>query len=166
MTKDMIIGQRLFDVMKLYNDGMKDCINGYLKRGKAIYRLRKEKLWCRDCAGIASYKYYIEHELKISLSQAYRLEQVYKEVGKALEKNPVPLDISTIVLLLPYLHDKTDEEKLDILEANKDLPIEAIKNNLLEASGKGDKTTDRCLHDGAMEQYERCCNCGKFLRVK
>ena len=166
MTKDIIIGQRLFDVMKLYNEGMNDCINGYLKRGKAIYKLRNEKLWRVDCAGVSSYKYYIEHELKISLSQAYRLEQVYKEVGKALEKNPVPLDISTIVLLLPYLHDKTDEEKMEILEANKDLPIEAIKNNLLEETGKKEKATDICPHDGVMEQYKRCCNCGKFLRVK
>lgn len=166
MTKDMIIGQRLFDVMKLYNDGMKDCINGYLKRGKAIYKLKKEKLWERDCVGIASFKYYVEHELKISMSQAYRLEQVYREVGKALERRQVALDISTIVLLLPYLHDKTDDEKLDILEANKDLPVEAIKNNLLEEAGKKEKCTDVCAHDGVMEQYERCCNCGKFLRVK
>ena len=163
MTKDMVIGQRLFDVMKMYNDGMKDCINGYLKRGKAIYKLKKEKLWIRDCAGVPSFKFYVEHELKISISQAHRLEQVYREVGKALEMNQVPIDISTIVLLLPSLHDKTDEEKIEILEANKDLPVEAIRNNLLEASGNGDKATDVCSHDET-EAYERCVNCGKFLR--
>jgi hypothetical protein len=55
---------------------------------------------------------------------------------------------------------------MEILEANKDLPIEAIKNNLLEEAGKKEKATDICKHEGAMEQYERCCNCGKFLRVK
>lgn len=164
MTSDMVIGQRLFDVMKLYNEGMADCINGYLKRGKAIYKLKKEKLWYVDCAGASSYKYYVEHELKISLSQAYRLEQVYREVGKALEKRRVPIDISTIVLLLPYLHDKTDEEKIEILEANKELPVEAIKNNLLELKGESNKATDVCRHLET-EAYERCVNCGKFLRV-
>jgi hypothetical protein len=164
MTKDIIIGQRLFDVMKMYNDGMKDCINGYLKRGKAIYKLKKEKLWIRDCAGVPSFKFYVEHELKISISQAHRLEQVYREVGKALEQTQIPIDISTIVLLLPTLHDKTDEEKIEILEANKDLPIEAIRNNLLEANGDGHKATDVCNHDET-EAYERCVNCGKFLRA-
>jgi hypothetical protein len=161
---DVIVGQRLHDVMELYDEGTKDCINGYLKRGKAIHILKQQKLWIRDCAGIPSFKYYVEHELKISLSQAYRLEQIYKEVGNILENQRIAMDISTIVLLLPYLHEKTDDEKMDILMANKDLPVEAIRNNILEEKGEREKATDVCEHLET-EAYERCINCGKFLRL-
>jgi len=166
MTKDIIIGQRLHEVMNLYSDGMKDSVNGYLKMGKAIHLLKKNKLWQRDCAGVPSFKCYVENELKISIAQAHRLEQIYREVGEILEKRALYMDISTVTLLLPLLKDKEDTQKIELLEMNEGLPIEAVKNNILEMTGNGHKATDICNHEYDFEVYHRCTNCGKFLRIE
>jgi hypothetical protein len=133
--------------------------------GKAIYLLKKDKLWVRDCAGIPSFKYYVEHELRISVSQAHRLEQVFREVGSILEDGRLSIDISALTLLLPHLHGKTDEEKIKLIEDNKDLPIEAVKNNILEMTGNKEKCTDVCEHNGGFEMFKKCKDCGKFFVV-
>lgn len=166
MMNNIIIGNRLHEVMKMWNEGSKYELFGYILQGKAIHILKKDKLWIRDCAGIPSFKHYVQHELHISVSEAHRLEQIYRTVGDILEKNDIQIKIGAITLLLPHLKHKTDDEKKDMLIEYKDLPLEGIKNNLLELCGDGHLATDVCEHTGEMEVYHKCKQCHKFIRVK
>ena len=160
---DIIMGQRLAEVMNIWNEGSKYELFGFVLKGKAINLLKKGKLWVRDCAGIPSFKYYVTHELNISVSQAHRYDEIYREVGKILEDNGIKIGISAVTILLPFLRGKSDEQKLEILQNNKDLPLEAIKNNILEMQGKGDLATDVCMHDQGFKMYRKCRKCKKFF---
>lgn len=161
---DIVMGQRLHDVMKLWHEGIKEGMLGTLKMGKAINLLKKNKLWVRDCAGIPSFRYYVEHELGISVAQAHRLDEIFREVGhvyEALVNNGIYVNISAITLLLPHLHDKTDAEKVELLTANSGIPLVAVKDNVRELAGG--KPTDECDHQKT-EMFERCVACGKFFK--
>jgi len=160
---DIVIGQRLAEVQKIWNEGTKHELFGYLLRGKAIDMLKKGKLYIMDAAGIPSFRYYVTHELKISVAEAHRLAQIYRLAGSVLEKNNVRIGVSALTLLLPYLKDKTDEEKLSLIEMNKDIPLEAVKNNILDLRGKGELATDVCMHEDGWEIYKKCKKCRKFF---
>jgi hypothetical protein len=155
------IGNKLHEAMSLWKDGMKSGMVGFLKCGKAIHLLKQGKLW--ELAGFANFPSYVKNELKISIPQAHRLEQVYREVGAVIEKHDISIDISSITLLLPYLKGKSDEEKKTLLEANSELPVEAIRNNLLEMEGKRELATDVCPHTDGFDYYRKCRKCNKFL---
>lgn len=160
---NIIMGQRLFEVKKLWDSGEADSISGFLKKGKALHLLKKNKLYIMDAAGIPSFRYYVTHELKISVAEAHRLAQIYRLAGSVLEKNNVRIGVSALTLLLPYLKDKTDEEKLSLIEMNKDIPLEAVKNNILDLRGKGELATDVCMHEDGWEIYKKCKKCRKFF---
>jgi len=167
MTKDIVIGQRLHDVMEIWKQGMREGLHGILLQGKAINMLKKDKLWIKDCAGIPSFKYYVEHELHISVAQAHRLDEIYREtkdIYERLDIQGVELNISTITLLLPYLHGKTEDEKIELLMDNSNIPLQDVKNNILEMQGKGDMATDICEHE-EKELFWRCPKCGKFFKA-
>lgn len=160
---DIIIGQRLHEAMNIWKEGNKHELFGYILKGKAINLIKEGKLWVMDCAGVPSFRYYVTKELGISVSEAHRLDQVYREIGKILEKNDLRIKISAVTLLLPFLKGKTDEEKIELIRDNKDLPLEAIRNNLLDIAGKGHLATDVCSHP-EFEKYRKCKVCHKFFR--
>ena len=164
MTKEkkIKIGDRFFDVMKLWNEGVRMSRNGFLTMGQAIHIIKKERLWRYDIEHIPSFKYWVEKSLHISIAQAHRLEQIYREVGEVLKDDAIDIEISKITLLLPYLSDKTDEEKKEMLSMAADLTVENIKNNLKEMTGKG-IATDVCSHTD-VETVLRCRKCGKWLK--
>lgn len=168
MTKDLIIGERLHKAMVLFNEGKKEGMTGALKMGEAIYMIKQGKLWINDCAGVPSFKAYAQHEMGLSVSQAYRLQEFFVEVAglwpRCIEEK-LDLNISTVTLLLPVLTGKDAEVKMDILRDNAGIPLEAVKNNVLMMQGKSDKATDVCLHDGAFDYFRQCRNCKKFFRM-
>ncbi len=164
MTKvQEIKGQRLHDLRELWRKGQLLSVNGYLLMGKAIHFLRQERLWQFEDNQVPTYKYWVEHELQISVSQAYRLEQVYLAVGEVLLDIAIPIDISKVTLLLPHIEDKTDQEKADMLEEASNLTVEDIKNNLKDINGQPEKATDVCEHEET-ELLSRCRQCGKWIR--
>src|SRR5574343_506593 len=148
MTKEkkITIGNRFHEVMKIWNEGIRMSRNGFLAMGQAIHIFKKERLWRYDIEHMPSFKYWVEHSLHISIAQAHRLEQIYREVGEVLKDDAIDIEISKITLLLPYLSDKTDEEKKEMLSMAADLTVEDIKNNLKEITGNKDKATDVCEH--------------------
>lgn len=161
--KALDVGNRFFEVMNLWNEGIRMSRNGFLIMGQAIHIFKKERLWRYDIEHLPSFKYWVEHSLHISVAQAHRLEQIYRQVGDILEKESIDIDISKITLLLPYLSDKTDAEKKDMLAMAADLTVEDIKNNIKDMTGKSDKATDVCEHQDT-ELISRCRVCGKWLR--
>lgn len=168
MTKEkkIKIGDRFFDVMKLWNEGVRMSRNGFLTMGQAIHIIKKERLWRYDIEHIPSFKYWVEKSLHISVAQAHRLEQIYREVGHLLKDdsdNIIDIEVSKITLLLPYLSGKTDKEKNEMLSMAAALTVEDIRNNLLEMAGKGDRATDICEHL-EVETVLRCKKCSKWLK--
>ena len=168
MTKEkkIKIGDRFFDVMKLWNEGVRMSRNGFLTMGQAIHIIKKERLWRYDIEHIPSFKYWVEKSLHISVAQAHRLEQIYREVGHLLKDdsdNIIDIEVSKITLLLPYLSGKTDDEKRDLLIDASRLTVEDLKNNLKDITGKSDKATDVCEHDD-VEMVSRCRKCNKWLK--
>jgi hypothetical protein len=165
MTKEkkITIGNRFHEVMKIWNEGIRMSRNGFLSMGQAIHIFKKERLWRYDIEHMPSFKYWVEHSLHISVAQAHRLEQIYREVGEVLKDDAIDIEISKITLLLPYLSDKTDEEKQAMLSMAAGLTVEDIKNNIKEMTGNGDKATDVCEHDD-LEMISRCRKCGKWIK--
>jgi hypothetical protein len=157
-------GNRYYELLVIWRGGLAQTVNGYLNMGKALHFWKSEKLWRYDLqgTGILSFSSWVKHVLHISPSQAYRLEQIYREVGAVLEKNSIPIDISKVTLLLPHLEGKTDEEKKEMLEDASVCNVEDIKNNIKDMTGNG-TPTDMCEHLNT-EQITRCKDCGKWLR--
>ena len=154
------IGERLHEVMGWWEHGTRTAKMGFLERGKAIYYLKKEKLWRIHTEHMPSFKYWVEHTLHISKAQANREALIYIKVGKILEN--IEIDISKVTLLLPHLEGKTEEGIKDMLNMAKDCTVEDIRNNLREMTGEKE-ATDVCLH-AETELYERCKKCGKWLK--
>ena len=155
-------GEKLHNTMRLWNEAILSVKNGYLQMGQAIHLLKKDKLWRLMGNHIMSFKHFCDKELHISIAQANRLEQIYRELGHVLQD--IPIDISKVTLLLPYLHGKTEEEKKDLLIGAKDLNVEDIRNNLKDIDGDGDKATDVCLHLDEIEAWNKCLKCGKYFK--
>jgi len=164
MTKEIqTVGERFFEVMTWWQEGVKLSKTGFVLMGKAIYIFKKEKLWRKEIEHIPTFKYWVEHSLHISVAQAHRLAQVYVMVGYLLEEMSISVDISKITLLLPYMAEKTDAEKRNLLEMASICTIEDIKNNIKEMTGNKDKCTDVCPHS-EVELITRCRQCGKWLK--
>jgi hypothetical protein len=158
-------GDRLYEIMNLWNEGVNLSKKGFLRMGEAIFFIKAEKLWKYDGTHCPSFKSWAENALHISVSQAHRLAQIYTEVGHILQSTSIDglaVDISKITLLLPYLEGQTDEVKTDMLKEAALLSVESIKNNLKSRTGNG-TPTDECFHDET-EQISRCLKCGKWLR--
>ena len=163
-SAEVIVGNRMHELLQMWEEGVQMGMKGYLKMGKAVFFLKKEKLWKREVEHVPSFKYWVEHSLHISVAQAYKLAEIYERVGSVLEKASIVIDISKVTLLLPFLIDKTDEQKIDILVHNKDLTYEDVKNNIADLKGTPGKATDVCSHDPQyLEQVTRCRNCGKWV---
>jgi hypothetical protein len=152
-------GDRLHEAMGIWNEGIRNIKMGYLSLGHAINLLKQDRIWRLMGNHILSWKHFCDNELHCSIAQANRLELIYRELGHVL--TDITIDIGKVTLLLPYLSGKTEEEKKDILESNKDLSMEAIRNNLLEEKGKGEYATDVCLHT----EYDTFCKCKKCNKV-
>jgi len=155
-------GDRFHEVMGWWNSGVNQAKLGYLLMGKSIYFIKKEKLWKKEIEHMPTFKYWAEHALHISVAQADRLAQIYFELGHLLEN--IPFDISKVTLLLPYLRDKDDAEKKEILFMANECTVEDIKNNLKELKGEG-TATDVCTHpESEIEYVPRCKACGKWIK--
>jgi len=153
-------GERLHEVMTLFYAGIENSKRSFLMMGQAIYYIKQERLWKLTGDHVKTFKQFCDNELQISIAQANRLEYIYREIGEILWDTKI--DISKVTILLPYLTGKTEEEKRELIENNKDLSVAAIKNNLREA--RGEPATDTCLHTGLVEKWNRCTVCGKFFR--
>lgn len=169
MTKDLIMGDKLHEAMKLFQEGKKKGIVGALMMGEAVYLIKEGKLWMNDCVGVPTFKAFAQHEMGMAVSQAYRLQEIFVKLSglwPLCQQEGLELNISTVTLLLPVLQvEKSLEEKMDIIRDNANIPLEAVKNNVLALQGKGDKATDVCLHNGKFEYYRKCVNCNKFFRM-
>ena len=159
MTKE-IVGNRLHEVLGWFKEGLRHSRHGFVLMGKALYTLKKEKLWRKEIEHMPSFKYWVEHSLHISIAQALRLIQIYQEVGHLLDE--FPAEISKVTLLLPYLHDKTDDEKKALLTMANECTVEDLKNNIKEMHGQKEKCTDNCPHSD-LEAFYKCKRCGKWV---
>lgn len=155
-----VMGNRIHELMSMWEAGVRATKSGYLLMGKAMFYIKKERIWQYHTEHVPSFKYWVEHELHISLAQANRLAEIWTEVGHLIED--MPLDISKITLLLPHLHNKTDEQKVELLNMARGCNLEGIKNNLLTYTGFPERATDVCEHRD-VELMPRCRNCGKWL---
>lgn len=155
-----ITGNRIHEIMGWWQEGISMSKTGYLLMGKAIHYIKEEKIWQYHTEH-TTFKYWIEHELQISVAQAHRLSQIYQEVGHILPD--IPIEIGKVTLLLPYLHNKTDEQKAELLVGARDCSIEDIRNNIRDWNGNSAIATDVCIHE-TTEAYQRCVRCGKWLR--
>jgi hypothetical protein len=157
-------GDRLYEIMQIWNEGVNLSKQGFLKLGEAIFFIKAEKLWKYDGTHCPSFKSWAENALHISVSQAHRLAQIYTEVGHILSNgiDGIAVDISKVTLLLPYLEGQTDEVKTDMLKEAALLSVENIKNNLKSRTGNG-TPTDECPHTET-ELFAKCVSCGKWIR--
>lgn len=137
--------------------------------GEAVYLIKEGKLWANDCVGVPTFKAFAQHEMGMAVSQAYRLQEIFVKLSglwPICQQEGLELNISTVTLLLPILQvEKSLEEKMDIIRDNANIPLEAVKNNVLALQGKGDKATDVCLHSGKFDYFRQCRNCKKFFRL-
>ena len=161
MAKNLTTGDRFFEVMRWWEEGIRQTKMGYLLMGKAIYYIKKERLWRADIEHIPTFKCWAEHSLHISVAQAHRLAQIYEELGDLLVD--MPIDISKVTLLLPFMKGKSEEERKEMLEMAQDCTVEDIKNNIKDMTGKNESATDRCEHLES-EIWNRCKKCGKFFK--
>jgi hypothetical protein len=159
-------GDRLYEIMQIWNEGVNLSKQGFLKLGEAIHFIKTEKLWKYDGTHCPSFKSWAENALHISVSQAHRLAQIYTEVGHILSNgiDGIAVDISKVTLLLPYLEGQPDDVKRDMLTEASLLSVEAIKNNLRSRNQIG-TPTDECEHPPEMIVLMSRCNiCGKWIK--
>lgn len=161
MTRNEVAGNRLHEVMTMWSKGIMSAKNGYLLMGQSIHLIKKEQLWRLDMEHCPTFKYWVEHTLHISVAQAHRLDQIYEMCGVILID--LPIDISKVTLMLPYMKGKTKEEMKDMLVMANDCTVEDIKNNLADMNGQPEKATDVCSHTD-VTIWRRCNFCGKFLK--
>jgi hypothetical protein len=163
MTKQEAVtkGNRLHEVMEMWMKGIMDVKNGYLLMGKALFHIEEEKLYKLTGNHVKTFSHFVKNELTISRAQAYRLIQIYKELGHLLQD--ISIDISKVTLLLPYLHGKTEGEREELLLMARNCTVEDIKNNIKDLKGEGELATDACLHTNT-ELINRCKDCGKYFK--
>lgn len=154
-------GDKYFKALQLWTAGIVSARNGYLLMGKSISLLRAGDLWRNEGTHVVSWKMFVDKVLHISVSQAARLIQIYDLLGGILER--IDIDISKVTLLLPYLADKTEEQRIEMLNSAKDCTVEAIRDNIKDMEGNPETATDRCEHP-EIEQVSRCRLCGKWLK--
>lgn len=161
LTNNELMGNRLHEVMTLWENGIIAARNGWLMMGKAIHLIKKEKIWRIDIEHMPTFKYWVEHRLHISVAQAHRLSQLYEEIGHiAID---IPVEITKVTLLLPYMKDKTDEEKKEMIMMASECSIEDIKNNIADMNGMPERATDVCTH-ADVEVWRRCKFCGRWMK--
>ena len=161
-TKD-IKGTRFFEVMERFHNASAMLSNGFLIMGDCLRTIKKEQLWRLDGTA-ASWRQWVEGELRISYSQAMRLIQVFEDAGRFLVKPEFNgMDIYKVVLLLPFFEGKTDEQKEELLHMASNCKINDIKDNI--RAMKGEPLQGECNHEEHESTlWNQCDNCGKFYR--
>src|SRR3990167_2330585 len=147
-------GNRLYEVMQMWNAGIAQVKHGYLALGEAVSILKKEKLWRLSGSQPVSWNQFCTQELHCSVSQANRLAEIYVTLGDALRN--IPIDISKVTLLLPYLVGLPEDQKAVILEQSKNPAVEANKKNLKDKAGEGCKGTGVFGPEGDFKGGRRC----------
>lgn len=160
--KKIDLGNRIHEAMKIWNEGLIMSKNGYLYMGKALYMMKKDRLYMSLGNHVISWKYWVENELHLSKAQADRLIQIYRDLGHILEKDGMAIDIGKVTLLLPLLNGRTDEEKESLINMAKDCRIEDVKNNIATKRLQA-MAFDVCEHHNT-ELASRCRDCGKWLK--
>lgn len=162
--KDLTKADRYHEVMQQWKQATHSLGTGFIIMGKCLSELKREQLWKLDGNQNITFRYWVEGELKICYSQAMRLIQVYERVGKYLDNPDLQgIDIYKIVLLLPHMKGKTDDEVITMLYDAKECSVRALKNNILEQ--KGLPTTDTCDHSKYGQIiWCQCENCKGFYK--
>jgi hypothetical protein len=149
-------GNLIDESQKLWNQGISNSINGYLDMGNSLKIIKDNDLWVGH---FKTFDEFVEKDRHISRAQGARLIQITKY--EPLLKS-IPIEISKLTLMLPYLDAKPAEEQEEALHMAANCSVEALKNNLKES--KGQIATDNCLHDCDWIKLFKCSKCGKVIK--
>lgn len=134
----------------------------YLIVGCLLERAQKNKDWTKDGSEATTFPQWVENELSIKRTNAYRILDVWKKLKPFLPKHKdliLQIDFSKLVALASIL--TADEEMaLEWFHRGTTNTVKDLEDNI--RAHKGKIPTDECLH-GECKDYVKCLICNKMF---
>lgn len=155
---------RIFALTEYLFDAFRTITKSYLEIGAVLRGIRDKKLYLGYASHINSMNDYLK-EIGMPVSTGYQLMLIHERYADYLENNSQyqGIQYNRLVKLLPFMDGATEEQATGYLHDAMTLPNEAFTNQMREMRGL--PTTDNCEHNRGVEIYERCKNCGKYLKI-
>jgi hypothetical protein len=155
---------RIHMLTQFLHDKFRTITVSYLEMGAVLRGIRDNKLYLGYASHIKTMNDYLK-EICMPISTGYQLMLIHERFSDFIEDNESykKIQYNRLVKLLPFMPGATTEQAEGYLQDALDLPNEAFLNQMREMRGL--PTTDGCEHDKGVEIYERCKNCGKYLKI-
>jgi hypothetical protein len=150
-------------------EGIRRC-NAHLQHGAFtlgayLLEAKRRRLWQWDGTEAKSFHHWCLHEVGYERSQVKNLmgitEKIAPLIANRLATRPDLGEIppTNLIRLLPYLENKTDEEKYELLDEARNTSSRGLEYNLRNRDGK--VAPDECSHeDMQVFLLEQCPTCG------
>lgn len=156
--------EKIHALTNFLSDRFRTITISYLEMGAVLRGIRDKKLYLHYASHIKTMNDYLK-EIAMPASTGYQLMLIHERFSDFFEKDERYHNIqyNRLVRLLPFMKDTDEKIAEGYLEDALILPNEAFLNQMREMRGL--PTTDTCEHDRGVEIYERCKNCGKYLKI-
>jgi hypothetical protein len=138
----------------------------FLIVGCLLSKIHASGEWKNDGSEATNWNTWVEKEMNVKRSNSNRMMRVWKCIESLLPHEGdlvLSVDFSKMVSLIPVMKDLKNAEKIEWLHHAQVLTCEALGNQVRQYTGK--MPTDVCDHKHT-EAWERCIDCGDFLRVR
>ena len=152
---------KLDQIVKEIQGCMVTSVISFLRMGELLKLIRDSNYWQID-GNAVTFAEFCEREVRLRKSQVYNAIAVFEKYGPVIgqDKSLAQMDHSRLVRLLPFTTPENTEELLHTAATVDAKGFEAHIANL-----RGKVAHDECEHLGEWEAWNRCPDCGKFLRV-
>jgi hypothetical protein len=137
----------------------------YLIVGKLLCDADRGKDWKHDGSGALNFYHWVDNELGLKRTQVQRMMAIWKAFSELLAEHSeiiLQIDFTKLALIAPQIPRLPEEEQLGLIHAAKDLPSRALECTVAELRGK--VAQDVCEHNGDIEMWNKCKQCGKFFK--
>lgn len=139
----------------------------YLMCGKFLCDAHDKKDWKFDGSGATNWYQWVENELTQKTSNVKKIMSVWRGIKHLIETHTeilTQIEFSKLVEIVPHLKGLDEEQQVELVHMAGTNSVRDLRNNIREITGNG-IPTDTCGHNGAMESWLKCPDCGKFIRV-
>lgn len=120
--------------------------------------------WKKDGSGANNFYEWVEKEVKIKRTNAQRMMDIWKTIGKYLKTHRdlvLSIDFAKLAMLCPVIRKLPEPDVIDWLHAGKENTIRDLEDNI--RLHKHGFSQDTCEHLQT-EEWSKCLKCHKFFK--
>lgn len=139
----------------------------YLIVGCLLTKAEKQQIHKHDGTMAKNFFEWCDMEAGIKRTSAQRMMKVYSAFKKYFDSFSdliLSVDATKLALIAPYCEKMSDDDAIEMIHSAETNSYRALEANLAELDGKIAK--DMCDHNGTLEVWHRCPDCGKFIKVE